>query len=85
MKVGKIIPCVCSPNWEEKHIESGYYGMPILRTYGGADGYFECVCPNCGRGGMIQFKSAYLALRDWNMMQEHLRVNDIFVFPEDKT
>lgn len=73
MKVVRVIPCICSPNWEEKHIESGYYGMPQLRVYGGSDRYFEAYCPKCGRGGLSQHKSAYLALKGWNEMQEQLR------------
>lgn len=72
MKVVRVIPCICSPNWEEKHIESGYYGMPQLRVYGGSDRYFEAYCPKCGRGGLSQHKSAYLALKGWNEMQERL-------------
>lgn len=79
MKVGKIIPCICSPNREDNKFESGYYGMPIIKTYGGTDTYFECVCPICGRGGLFQFKSTYLALKDWNKLQEELRVTEIFI------
>lgn len=71
MKVGKIIPCVCTQ--EPDFTANGYAGMPILRTYGGADTYFDAKCPQCGRGGLFQFKSAYLALRYWNKMQGDLR------------
>lgn len=75
MKVGEILPCVCTP--EADLIADGYAGMPILRTYGGSDTYFDCKCPKCGRGGLWQFKSAYLALKDWNEMQENLRIGGI--------
>lgn len=71
MKVGKIIPCVCTP--EPDLTANGYAGMPILRTYGGDDTYFDVKCQKCGRGGLFQFKSAYLALKHWNEMQEELR------------
>ncbi len=71
MKVGKINPCVCTPNPD--FIADGHAGMPHIKTYGGADNYFEVFCPNCGRGGLIQFKSVYLALKDWNEMQQMLR------------
>ena len=75
MKVGEIIPCVCTP--EADLITDGYAGMPILRTYNGKDTFFDCQCPNCGRGGLLQFKSAYLALKDWNEMQRNLRIGGI--------
>lgn len=73
MRVVRVIPCICSPNWEEEQIDNGYYGMPQLRVYGGSDRYFDAHCPKCGRGGLLQYKSAYLALKEWNEMQEQLR------------
>lgn len=75
MKVGEVMPCICSPNWEDEHIADGYYGMPQLRVYGGGDRFFDCRCPKCGRGGLLQYKSAFLALRAWNEMQEGIRHN----------
>lgn len=75
MKIGEILPCVCTPDAD--FIADGYAGMPILRTYGGSDTYFDCKCPKCGRGGLWQFKSAYLALKDWNEMQGNLRIGGI--------
>lgn len=75
MKVGEILPCVCTQDADLT--ADGYAGMPILRTYGGADNYFNYQCPNCGRGGLLQFKSAYLALKDWNEMQRNLRIGGI--------
>ena len=56
--------------------------MPQLKVTQGMD-YFEIYCPNCGRGGMLQFKSAYLAVKDWNEMQESLR-NNMFLFEEQE-
>lgn len=73
MKVRKVIPCICSPNWENEQTANGYYGMPQLRVYGGSDRYFDAYCPKCGRGGLLQYKSAYLALKEWNEMQQSLR------------
>ena len=73
MKVGEVVPCIYSPNWEDEHIADGYYGMPQLRVYGGGDSFFDCRCPKCGRGGLFQYKSAYLALRAWNETQKDLR------------
>ena len=46
--------------------------------------YFEAYCPNCGRGGLIQYKSAYLALKAWNAMQYGLRSNSWFVPVSDE-
>ena len=73
MKVNKIIPCVCCDH-EPNSGDSVYYGMPHLKVCGGKpETYFECYCPNCGRGGLIQHKSAYLALKDWNRLQKRCR------------
>lgn len=73
MKVDKILPCVCCDH-EPNSGDSVYYGMPLLKVCGGKpETFFEVYCPVCGRGGAFQFKSAYLALRDWNEMQQHLR------------
>ena len=73
MKVWKVIPCICSPNWEEENIANGYYGMPQLRVYGGSDMFFDVYCPKCARGRLFEYKSAYLALKAWNEMQQSLR------------
>lgn len=62
-----VLRCKCSQR-EPNGGDSVYYGMPHLRVT--SDGnYFECYCPNCGRGGSTQYKSAYLALKAWNEMQ----------------
>ena len=71
-----IIPCICCDH-EPDYGDSVYYGMPQLKVTNKMD-YFEVYCPNCGRGGMFQYKSAYLAIKEWNKMQESLRRNDIF-------
>jgi hypothetical protein len=83
MRAGKILPCICSPNWEEEHFNNGFYGMPVLRTWNGEDRFFDCICPKCGRGGLEQFKSPYLALRDWNLMQKELREPECPFKPAD--
>lgn len=73
MKVDKIISCACCDH-EPNSGDSVYYGMPQLKVCGGKPRtFFEVYCPNCGRGGLFQFESAYLALKDWNEMQENLR------------
>lgn len=73
MLVDKIIPCICCEH-EPCSGDSVYYGMPQLKVCGGKPTtYFEVFCPVCGRGGLFQFKSAYLALKDWNAMQTELR------------
>lgn len=85
MTVDRVIPCICAPDYEERKIECVYYAMPQLKvtdTYRGKQ-FFEAYCPNCGRGGLFQFKSAYLALKDWNKMQERLRMPLILVPVED--
>lgn len=74
MKVDKIIPCICCDH-EPNAGDSVYYGMPQLKVSGGKpDTYFSVFCPVCGRGSqLMQYKSAYLALRDWNEMQSKCR------------
>jgi hypothetical protein len=48
--------------------------MPQLKVCGGKpDTFFEIFCPVCGRGGIFQFKSAYLALKNWNKLQKECR------------
>lgn len=87
MKFERIVPCVCSPNWEENHITDSYYGMPELKVCGSVFGqqFYEAYCPKCRRGGFFQYKSAYLALKHWNEMQEHLRkFEDLWVEPNEK-
>ena len=71
MKVKKIIPCICCDH-EPNAGDSVYYGMPQLKVTQGSE-FFEAYCPNCGRGGMFQHKSAYLALKHWNELQSNLR------------
>ena len=74
MKI-KIISCICS----EPVNKYGdiYDGMPQLKVTDYNEKcntqYYEAFCPKCGRGGLIQFKSAYLALKNWNEMQKNLR------------
>lgn len=81
MKVNKIIPCICCDH-EPDCGDSVYYGMPQLKVTDGMN-FFEAYCPNCGRGGLIQYKSAYLAIKGWNKLQERLRRMDK-IFEEDK-
>ena len=51
MKVNKIMPCICCDH-KPNSSYSVYYGMPQLKVCGGKqETYFECYCPNCGRGG----------------------------------
>lgn len=74
MTVDHIIPCICCehPPSVDDSIE---YGMPILipqNSIVAHKQFWEVKCPNCGRGGMFQFTSPYLALKDWNALQHHL-------------
>lgn len=69
MKVDKIIPCICCNNGDIE--QSIYYGMPILKVE--KSQWYTPICPKCGRGGIFEYKSPYLALKAWNKMQEDLR------------
>lgn len=69
MKVDKILPCVCCAH-EPNSSDSVYYGMPQLKVYfDDPDTFFSVFCPVCGRGGILQFESANLALMHWNELQ----------------
>lgn len=70
-----ILPCICTPDYDGA--KSIYKGMPQLKVSGGKRyTFFTPFCPKCGRGGLIEYKSAYLALKAWNEMQEMLRKYD---------
>lgn len=79
----RIMPCVCIDH-EPNSGDSLYYGMPQFKVTDNMD-YWEIYCPNCGRGGLLQFKSPYLAVKDWNDMQERLRMvkDGSFIFAEE--
>lgn len=77
-----IIPCICCDH-EPDCGDSVYYGMPQLKVTRHMQ-YYECYCPNCGRGGLIQHKSPYLAIKAWNEMQLGLkRMEEHGLFEED--
>ena len=74
MKNEKIIPCVCIDHMPDSG-DSVYYGMPQLKVSCGIkplSQFFSAYCPNCGRGGLSEHKSAYLALKHWNEIMERL-------------
>lgn len=74
MTVEHIIPCICSTRHKTDYM-STYDGMPQLKVHGNYikhKQFWTIYCPNCGRGGIIEFKSPYLALKDWNEMQKTL-------------
>lgn len=72
MTVDKIIPCVCCEH--PPSVDDGHeYGMPILiasNAFQEHKQWWEAKCPQCGRGGMFQYKSAYLALKAWNEIMQ---------------
>lgn len=76
----KVLLCVCSENSDEYSV---YTGMPCLKVTSDMN-FWEAFCPNCGRGGLFQYKSAYLALKAWNVMQEGLRSPYSAAFYEGK-
>lgn len=73
MKIDYIHPCICVDHIPESGDDS-HYGMPQLKLtqiYNGIIRYTH-LCPNCGRGGLNQFKTVDQALKGWNEMQERL-------------
>ena len=76
MKIKRILPCICIDHRPE-YGDSGTYGMPALQVYQcGLEGEYGQryipYCPNCGRGGLSDFKSDYSALKYWNKLQYSL-------------
>ena len=74
MTVEHIIPCVCCDHIKTT-ADGCYYGMPTLKVAGNYIKHLQfwvAECPNCGRGGIFEYKSAYLALKEWNEMQKDL-------------
>lgn len=66
MKVDNIETCICIDH-EPTAADSVFYGMPQLKLSRGYE--WQIFCPNCGRGGCLEFKSQYHALKHWNKMQ----------------
>ena len=85
MKVDHIETCFCIDH-EPTCADSVFYGMPQLKVTGGGDHqWFTAYCPNCGRGGCIEHKSAYLALKHWNdIMQREKRTKMCGLFVGDR-
>lgn len=74
MTVDEIIPCVCIDH-EPTCADSVYYGMPQLKVSNSISEhkqFWSAFCPKCGRGGCIEYKSAYLALKHWNNLMDRL-------------
>lgn len=78
----EVLKCVCFKETCESG-SGGYDGMPHLQTMSDMN-FQEAYCPNCGRGGFFQYKSAYLALKAWNVMQEGLRSPYSAAFYDDE-
>lgn len=75
MTVDKITPCICIDH-EPTVADSVYYGMPQLKVSGcnvTHKQFWSAYCPKCGRGGSMEEKSAYLALKKWYEIQNQLR------------
>ena len=84
MVVDRVMPCYCSKDTYDSSVSS-YDGMPQLKVTDVYRGkmFFEAYCPKCGRGGLFQFRSAYLALKHWNEMQRKLLTIDIWEVDDD--
>lgn len=78
MKMESIHPCICVEHMPETG-DSCYYGMPQLKVTQIHNGtiWYTPFCPNCGRGGLSQFKTPGQAYKYWNELQEKLwRLNN---------
>lgn len=80
MTVEKIYPCICVTH-KPGAMDRTDYGMPKMYVTNGGKAHQQwwgAYCPNCRRGIPIhEQKSAYLALMDWNYLQERLWVSDV--------
>lgn len=80
MKNNHIEQCICA----SEQIESLKRGMPILMPLQ-SEKEWTIKCPNCGRGGCMEFKSPYLAIKHWNKFQAHLKdIESNGLFEHDK-
>lgn len=83
MTVERILPCVCCDNLSSADASDLHeYGMPILIPNNSMEKhkqFWTVKCPRCGRGGMFQYTSAYLALKDWNDLIKTCRRQDAIV------
>ena len=72
MTVDRVIPCVCCEH--PPSVDDGSeYGMPILiphNSFVSHKQFWNVKCPVCGRGGCVEEKSAYLALKKWNEIMQ---------------
>lgn len=84
MRVKRIYPCVCITQKPDTAV-STYYGMPELRVVSSESGgeFWQIRCPRCRRGGLLEFRSQYYALKDWNEMQLGLWRDECCNFWED--
>lgn len=78
MRYEKILPCVCVGR-EPNSDDSMFLGMPSLQIAQNdltGEIRWYIYCPNCGRGssGLIEAKTSRSAFRQWNEMQNHLRI-----------
>ena len=84
------LPCPLDPGKtaaknQADHTDSNagdsYAGMPSLRVVshvykGKWQELWMIQCPNCGRGGLEQYESAYHALKDWNEIVKTCRFHE---------
>ena len=79
MTVERVLPCICS---SAKLNDDRFCGMPVLQVVNTNRSnlqYWRVQCPKCGRGGILDFNSAYKALKSWNDMQRMLH-NSVGVY-----
>ena len=80
MKNNHIEKCICSC----EQIECLQQGMPILMPLQ-SENQWIIECHFCGRGGGMEFKSPYLAIKHWNKFQAHLKdIESNGLFEHDK-
>lgn len=73
-----ILPCVCCDH-EPTQEDSVFYGMPEIRVYNTLNGpEYVAYCPKCGRGGFSERRTVQAALKQWNGLQENLKLIDVW-------
>jgi hypothetical protein len=87
MKPKYVVPCVCIDH-EPDVRDSVHFGMPrldVVQSNYPSEQFWFVSCPVCGRGGIIQYKTAHEGLKQWNILQSYCWHGEIFGLDSTKT
>ena len=72
MTVDFIIKCICVAGEYSNGLWHGLPELKVSNTNRPHTQYWRAQCPKCGRGGIIDYPSAFKCLDAWNKMQKDL-------------